>query len=236
MGLIDYVLWLGYPKQCAVCGRVIKRNEHLCKECKPLIEYTGKLCTKCGQSKKNCTCRFNVYHFEKCVGPIKKNEHSLKAIHHFKTGNNLDAANYFVENMTHCINDYYTDIHFDAVCAVPMNRFKRFTKGYNHSEVLAKRIAKQLKLQYFCALGRRKTDKLQRNLKRDERFESVKGAYYVTKNIEYKNVLLVDDVKTTGATLDECTRQLKFAGAENVYCVVGIVNQGNPCKQRKNNV
>ncbi len=236
MSAIEYVLWLFYPKHCVSCGKVIGRNEHLCKACSPLIERTDKLCIKCGQDKKKCVCKYNVYHFDSCVGPLVKNDYSMSAVYNFKMGDNHDVANFFADEMYPKIKQYYGKIKFDGICAVPMRKLKRFTKGYNHSEVIARRLSKKIGVKYFEALGKNKIDLPQHRMKRDERFENAKGAYYITKRINYKNVLLVDDIKSSGATLDECTRQLKLAGAENVYCAVAVVNQGDTCKEKRNNI
>ena len=65
--------------------------------------------------------------------------------------------------------------------------------------------------------------KSQHNMPFDERFQNVKGMYSFNYRIEGKTILLVDDIKTTGASLDECAKQLLLAGAEHIYCITGLV-------------
>ncbi len=133
--------------------------------------------------------------------------------------------------MVNIVNKRYSGINFDFITAVPMSRTKKFIKGYNHSEHLAKYISKCCGIPYNNCLLKLRRGKTQHKLKYRERFLNVKNKYGCRDITGAGNVLLVDDVKTTGATLDESTRQLMFAGAADVYCVTAIVNS----RKKENN-
>ena len=80
-----------------------------------------------------------------------------------------------------------------------------------------------------------KNNKPQHILDASQRRRNVKGVYEATKNLDGKTVLLVDDIKTTGSTLNECAKQLRLKGAKEVYCLVGLISNSS-CNERKNKI
>ena len=228
MGLLKYVLWLFFPKRCAVCGKIIERKKDLCENCDNTIERIEKSCSVCGAPRKHCECRRIVYRFKGCVAPFYWGDNSKKMIYRFKLHGKLDAADFFAENIYKKVKECFCDQKFDIVTAVPMSPFKKIGKGYNHSEVIAKALARKMGVEFKKLLNKKPFCKSQHTMKRDERFENVKGMFYPKAEAHYKKVLLVDDIKTTGATLNECTKELLFAGVEEVFCsvcVLGIEKQ-----------
>ncbi len=224
MKFINYLLWLIFPRRCAVCGKVIDRDRSVCSDCEAELEYIDKNCSVCGAIQKYCECKYKVYRFSGCVAPFYKGDNSMKMIYRFKFGNKTDSADFLAEKIYEKVNEYFKDVQFDVVTAVPASFFKYIYKGYNHSEVIAKAVAERMGVDYKRLLKKSPFQKTQHNLKRIERFSNVSGMFYSTKRYAYKNVLLIDDIKSTGATLNECTKQLLFAGAHNVYCAVAVVN------------
>lgn len=224
MAFLNYLLWLFFPKRCAVCGKIIARKENLCDTCQQNIERIEKTCAVCGGTDKNCECRRFVYRFVGCVAPFYKGENSMKMIYNFKLHGRLDSAPFLAENIYAKIEKYYSDQKFDIITAVPMSIFKRIGKGYNHSEVIAKALARKMGARYKDLLIKKPFRKSQHTLSRDARFENVKGMFRPISKLNYKKVLLIDDVKSTGATLNECTKELLFAGCEEVYSAVAVAN------------
>ena len=222
--ILGYLLWLFYPKRCAVCGKVIDRDKHLCKDCGCDIETIENSCSVCGGIKDNCECRWHVYRFNGCVAPFYKGENTMRMIYRFKLHGKLDTAQFLAEEIYSKISEYYKEQKFDIITAVPTTKFKRITKGYNHSEVIAKHLAKLMGTEYKNLLNKRPFYKPQHTLNRDERYKNVKDMFYAKCNHNFKKILLVDDVKTTGATLNECTKELLFSGGEEVYCSVAVSN------------
>ena len=98
--------------------------------------------------------------------------------------------------------------------------------------MFAREISKLLNIEIKHNLLFKKISVITHHRKRtiEDRFKNVRNGFKATEKLYGKNILLVDDIKTTGATIDECARQLKFAGAERVYCVVALISektQGN---------
>lgn len=223
-GIIRYVLWLIFPQRCCCCNKIIYRDRYLCDECSYKIERVDKLCTVCGCDLKCCQCRRFAYRFRASVSPFDTGEYSMKAVGNLKFRNNLCIADFFSEEIVKQIEKYYDGIHFDAIFAVPMHNVKRRIKGYNQSEVIARKIGKRLNIKYCNSLVKYNKNNVQHKLKKEERFKNVQNTYKCKEVLNFKNVLLIDDIKTTGATLNECTKQLMYAGVQNVYCATALTN------------
>ncbi len=221
MKIIDYILWWIYPKKCPGCGKFIHFSVDICPECDMYLERIENLCLKCGCEKYECVCKNNIYRFSACVAAFRSGSTAKRIVYGFKMNNNLDAADFISDNMYKAVASNYANIKFDAVTSVPMELLASHKKGYNHSEVLADKIAKRLDIPYRVML-RKNTHHIQHKLSRKDRFDKIKGVFSARGKYNLENVLLVDDIKTTGATLNECTRLLKFAGVKNVYCATAI--------------
>jgi ComF family protein len=107
----------------------------------------------------------------------------------------------------------------DAVMAVPLHFWRKHRRGYNQSELLADAFCRETGLLHLkSVLRRKKLTRSQTELGRGERFENVAGAFTIRhpERIRGKSVLLVDDICTTGATLEACARVLREAGARQV--------------------
>ena len=144
-----------------------------------------------------------------------------QAVQRFKFNNDTHLAKFFAPEIAQCVRDEFSNVEFDIVTCVPQTKRKRRKRGYNQSALLAKEIAKQLSLPYdeLLLIKTRETPD-QHNLKGKARIDNLKNAFATEKNkaIEGKTILLCDDIKTTGATLNECRKTLLKAGAAAVCC------------------
>ncbi len=227
-----------FPNQCLGCGKVLIDDDYFCEYCYEMIEHckVDKICRKCGLPKKHCQCGKYVFHFDASVAPIKNDGPAKEAMHKFKFRSKVHYGKYFAEQMALMIKQRYTDQDFDFITYVPMTLFGRLKRGYNQSFVLADELSKILNIPIGmnvlkCVL---KT-KTQHELSASERFKNIKGKYRCTVPLNGKRVLLVDDIKTTGATLDECAKQLKANGADVVCCVTALITYKDKKKESKNN-
>lgn len=112
----------------------------------------------------------------------------------------------------------------DVIIPVPLFWWKQLWRGYNQALLLAHEISEVCHIDITDIMLRRKHTKTQTRLDEDERRKNVHNAFTVKDNqIQHKKVLLIDDVLTTGATINECARVLKEAGAEKVYSLVAAI-------------
>ncbi len=224
--------WIYYlfPKRCPVCDGVINILRTFCDKCENTVTpISVKTCKRCGNPVKFCECKRYAYHFRGIVAPFLKEGNAEKAIYNYKFKPNIDVADYFAEYMAKYVENTFPDVVFDCVTSVPIHRSKKKLRGFSHSQLLAKRVASNLCIPYKKLLFQKQKNLTQHSLGAADRFKNVKGAYSALKN-DYVNVLLVDDIKTTGATLDECARRLMLSGTENVYCVTAVISACNNSK------
>ncbi len=224
--MLSEILAVFFPNTCIGCGTVIAEDEFLCDYCMEMTEHCdlGKFCFKCGNIKENCRCSSKVFHFDGCVAPFLNKGAAKRSMYSFKFRHQERIAEYFAKNMSLTLKQCFYDVNFDAVCCVPIEKHKGLKRGYNQSFVIAKRVAKILNLPFYgdvFTINKRK--RTQHKTFGEERFKNVKDAYKVKYPLENKTVLLIDDIKTTGATLDECAKQLLATGSNKVYCLTGLV-------------
>ncbi len=108
---------------------------------------------------------------------------------------------------------------YDIIIPVPMYKKRKQSRGYNQTELISKKLAKDLKIESSNKVLRKVIDtKKQSTLTKKERIKNVENAFNVvnSKSIENKNVILLDDIFTTGSTLNECSRMLKLAGTKEI--------------------
>ena len=212
-----------FPKRCAVCGCVISHNTFLCDCCENQIEYIKvKCCKRCGLPKKKCECKRYAYHFRGIASPFLNKDAAKDGIYGFKFSKNRDAAEFFAQNIVKQIKERFVNVSFDCVTSVPMHKQRRKETGYDHAEILARAVALEMRLPYKRLLVKTVQNKTQHTLKAAERFSNVKNVYKAKGKMP-SCVLLVDDIKTTGATLDECSRRLMLAGCDDVYCATAVI-------------
>ncbi len=222
--VIDYIL----PYRCSNCSNLISRDhkQGVCYDCFPTLDFiTAPYCNKCGigfafemkgmVTCANCASSPPNYEFARSL--FKFNEKSKSIIHDFKYADRTSHAEMFSELF---LSRYHKDVmHIDAIVPVPMNRFKRVFRHYNPAQVLAAALAKSMGREAIPnALIKSKWTNSQTNLNKKERRKNLSDSLKYNPNVdlEGKNILLVDDVRTTGATSAKCTSLLKKAGAKKV--------------------
>lgn len=228
-----------YPTICPVCKS--KGNSlnlpffSLCHSCWEKIEFLRPpVCPSCGkpfpsefslsQSPDHiCSeCRKTENYFDKAISAGIYEETLAEAIHLFKYGGRKGLARPLGRVMADYINSNNLIFNAEPVEAlpVPLHPRRLREREFNQSLLLAKEIGKILRIPLIPDnLLRIRWTRPQIELKGEERLKNVKGAFGLKepKEIKGKSILLIDDVYTTGATVRECSKVLKKAGAEKVY-------------------
>ncbi len=228
MRFIKIIISSFFPNKCIACGDIIEDGEYCCDYCFEMLPNvdTAKFCTRCGSKKKDCQCNQKIFHFNGITAPFYNDGTAQKGFYKFKFSHKKENSKFFAERMALAVRNCYGDILFDSVAFVPLSIKRRFKRGFNQSEVLARQLSEILNLPLYENLLYCKRKKShQYKLKPDERFKNVSGIYFCKQRVDSKNILLVDDIKTTGATLNECAKQLILNGANSVYCVTGLITE-----------
>jgi competence protein ComFC len=207
---------------CACCGRPLVAPENR----SPTIQ-SGLF----KDSELRCRlCRSNFYAFDRARSFAIYNQALSEAVLLLKYEQVTSMAEWFGMRLAEMIAAGGPEWRADVVVPVPLHRERRRERGYNQAELIARRVARRLRLPLESKLLIRvKPRPPQLVLSRAEHWASVRGAYATRDGmkIDKLRILLLDDVLTTGATLDACSRALKKAGASAVMgLTVGRVRSG----------
>lgn len=220
-----------FPPRCPFCRCILKDALPVCRDCLSLLPYvSGKTCDICGvpipeYSHHVCAdCKIIRKNFTHSFVPLRYADNVQKAIVHLKYYSHPSYSKGFAFLMADKIlNDGEKDVNFDYITYVPQNSLTFLRRGYNQSELIAKHLSELLKVECIPTLIRTNAGKRQATLTKKLRLENVKKCYFKTDVKLSGNVLLVDDVYTTGATSNYCAKLLKQMGAKNVYLAISAI-------------
>jgi ComF family protein len=251
---IDSLAALLFPAPCRICGQTLTGASFIpiCEPCLGDLQLIAHpLCACCGRplltpavesSAARPTapplpellcrlCRASFYAFDGARSLAVYNGALSEAVLLLKYEQVASLADWFGARLAEMAIAAGTGWRADVVVPVPLHRDRRRERGYNQAKLIAKPVAKRLRLRLDSKLLiRTKPRPPQLVLSRAEHWRSVRGAYATREGIRIDNlrILLVDDVLTTGATLDACSRALKKAGASAVFgLTVGRVCSGS---------
>lgn len=205
---------------CNACGKEIFSG-YFCNDClEKIVEINDKRCNHCGRlslsSVEFCdSCIEKNLSFDVCRSVFVYKEPISYLIQNFKYNNLKYLSDYFSQKMA----SLYKSENFscDFITFVPMsdNRLKK--REYNQSEILAKKVAKILELEVKSVIEKVKETPNQANLSFKERINNIKGSFKIKKKDVFgKEILLIDDVLTTGSTIETISFELKKKGAKKV--------------------
>jgi ComF family protein len=206
-----------FYSNCIVCDKQIHYSKLICFDCINKIEPIKNKCSNCGNplginttfckhclSNKNYDYLYALYWYKKEIRLIIKNikfQYGIKGIFEIKK---------LVSNTDLNIKDY------DLITVCPSHFIRKFRRFVHPADIVAKTLSSNYKIKYKKVLKRIKNTEFQWKMKRNERFKNVKGAFSVNQNLSGLKILLVDDILTTGATINECAAVLKNAGADKI--------------------
>ena len=237
MQVLKSLIDLIYPPRCPICRDFLHQgnDQHafgFCKTCfEGFTEITSPVCPTCG--RPFVTTEGEDHHCEECLrtrpfydiarAPYLYDGPLMSAIHAFKYSGKSHLAHplgVLLSSFSKPWLEAMTDL---LVMPVPLHPKRLRERGFNQSLLLARHVASGLAFELdFLSLRRVRYTKPQTGLKSDERRKNVQGAFKVVDRsaVKKRSIVLVDDVATTGNTLNDCARALKRAGAPEVYGLV----------------
>lgn len=202
-----------------MCGDIILDKKEVCTKCLNDLPYvTGETCQRCGAALDRCNCKVGDFAFFQNIAPFYYEKSAKQAVIRMKFHNKPQLCKFMSDVMYNYICVKYKDITFDCITFVPSDRLKMLRKGFNQSELLAKRISTHMKVPLDNLLTKKFSFVSQKNKRKERRRKDVHGLYNSNKSVKDETILLIDDILTTGSTASECARILKKAGAKRVYC------------------
>lgn len=239
--IINFVLDIIYPPKCIFCKTILSPGTEvqICTECYEKIPFISNqiTCEICGQpldtiygQEKCMDCRKKQPCFEQSTSPCEYTGIIRKAIVNFKFYGKKHYAKTLGRLMVEHLKEIQTIPIVHIIVYTPLHPKRLLERGYNQAELLAKVVGKELN----CPVGKDVIRKVkntppQSHLSRQERLKNLQGAFQLNPKVNLKGltILLVDDVYTTGATVDACAKLLKESGgAVQVYVVTAAVGKG----------
>ncbi len=230
-------LFLGilYPRRCPVCDDiVVPLGQKICPSCRPKVKMvTGATCLKCGKPLRDPT---REYCYD-CLKTSHKYDRGFSvflyrsvsgSIYRFKYLARKEYADYYAEETERLLGKRLQKLGADAIIPVPMYEMKRRQRGYNQAEVLAKAIGNRLQIPVKTNVIKRvRNTAPMKGLDAVGRRNNLKKAFIVNRNeLKLETIIIIDDIYTTGSTMDEIAGVLKSAGVRHVYCLSLAIGQG----------
>lgn len=223
-----------YPPCCPFCDQVLQKKERaygLCRGCqKELVYITNNFCAKCGkriasgQEELCMDCVRQKHMYDQARSVFSYQGRTREALYRFKKKNRREYAEYFGTEICRMRRRWILSLQVDLLIPVPMHPSNVRMRGYNQAQLLAEVMGRELDLPVSCQILQ-KTGRTQeqKELDRKQRRKNLEHAFAVpaeNRNVlQGKNILLVDDIYTTGATADAAAKVLKQAGVAYVYVV-----------------
>ncbi len=220
--VFENIKWLLFTNHCQYCNKLIGKDETLCEECREhLPRITGERCKFCGAGKERCKCKKHHTSYNGITAPFYYEGTVQEGIAKLKFSGVETLVHYFAKDMAESVKNDFSDINFDFICYVPFTATQKLMRKYNQCELLAEKLSKSLNIPLRHELIKIFETKTQHRISSIGRKGNAFGVYDVRhpEKIKGKTILLVDDIKTTGTTLEQCATILKIRGAEAVYCV-----------------
>ncbi len=232
-----------YPTTCPGCNCVVewekdgwKLGDGFCLDCRSKVEYALEpLCKICGKRLSDdraeiCSdCRRRGHAFHQGRGVYIYSGAMHLSMYRFKYSNRRSYSEVYVLDTLRLLGPWLHSLSVDAVVPIPMYGPKERRRGYNQARVFAEALGRELGIAVLPDLVIRTRDtKPMKGLSKSSRQSNLKNAFNITTtDVKFNKILLVDDIYTTGATLDAVAQVLKQAGVADVYGLYLCVGQGD---------
>ena len=232
----NIILDILFPRTCPICFKIIaEKKSNICSKCQEQIVYIKEpICKKCGkqlynQEQEHCyDCTKHEHRYDRGYSCFAYTGKIKASIYQYKYKNKREYADFYIEEMIKIRGNEIRMWNVDTIIPIPLHKRRKRKRGYNQSEIIAKGIGKYLnvKVDTSYVLRTKYTNPL-KELNNKERITHLKGAFSIgNKKSEIKKVLLIDDIYTTGSTINEIADLLKKVGIEKVYVLTICIGNG----------
>lgn len=230
------MLNLLYPRRCPVCEKVLPfLGEKICKDCKSSLKYVKEpKCKKCGkpieqEEREYCyDCSVKKHVYDQGIAVFEHNDKIKNSIYRFKYHNKREYGEFYIEEIIRCYRDKILSWNPDVLIPIPLHKGKKIKRGFNQAELIARGVGKKLGISVNeKSLIRHKKTLPQKELSHKDRQNNLKKAFKIMDNkVKLQVVVLIDDIYTTGSTIDSAALVLLEAGAKKVYYVSISIGRG----------
>lgn len=228
------LLDLLFPRRCPVCDRVQPLGEVICPLCMDTLKPAkGPFCRKCGKAVKDdrqeycedCSSQKHLYREGRALYEYPG---IRKSIYRFKYQGRREYGEFYGKQLAEHLEDVIRSWHPDVLVPVPLHKSKKQARGYNQAAVIAYSLGKELGIPVNTHLiGRIKKTVPQKCLDRQMRQNNLKKAFKIHKNdVKLDTIIIIDDIYTTGSTVDAMSAVLQEAGIKNIYFIALAIGRG----------
>lgn len=231
--IVEILLTLFFPRRCAICDSIVTKKGSICRRCMSKVHFLpdhvcivcgkkveeGKLyCYDCNRKKHEFIRNFAVFVY----GDIRE------SLYRFKYSGRAEYAAYYAKAAYRHLEKQLKQLDAQALVPVPLHPSKKRKRGYNQAEEFAKELSKLSGIPVYSNLVKRqKKTKPLKTLNVSERQNNLKKAFLFTQNdVKLSTIILIDDIYTTGSTLDAVATVCHEAGITQVYGLTVAVGTG----------
>ena len=229
------LLDLIYPRRCPVCDKAVKPFGNLiCEECTKKIKYVkAPSCSKCGKELKDkraifCRdCAHKEHGYDRGMA-LFAYPSVAESIYRFKYRGRQEYAVYYGERLAAVLGRRIAELKPDALVPVPIHDSKKRQRGYNQAELIARELGSRLNIPVETNLIKRVRKTIpMKDLSAAERQNNLKRAFKICRNdVKLNTIIIVDDIYTTGSTIDAIAREMRKAGIKRIYFVALAIGNG----------
>ncbi len=226
--VFETVLDFLFPRRCPFCDEIVVFGHKVCGRCKNRIKYIGKsYCLKCGKmllSSENeycADCMHTDHLFTRGRALYVYSGDVRASITRFKYKGRREYADYYGLDIVKHLGSFIYRCQPEYIIPVPVSKEKKKKRGYNQAELIAEKISVYtgIPVNKDLLIRVRNTPPM-KELTRVERMKNLKGAFKINvHDVKCRNVLIVDDIYTTGSTIDAISYELKKSGVKDIYFV-----------------
>lgn len=239
--MFQTILDIIYPVRCPACREIVlPKGDKICPSCKEKLPYIREpRCMRCSkpieqEEKEYCSdCEHKSYHYDKGYAVWAYDDVMRKSVAEFKYHGKREFAKFYAAEILRLYGDKIKSLSPDVIIPVPVHHSKLVERGYNQAELLAKGISAELEIPVLSDLLVRNKKTLPQKLLSDkERLRNLMEAFswnekaVMRDKAPIRKVLLVDDIYTTGSTIEACTNVLKSNHVTEVYFIVLCIGKG----------
>lgn len=224
-----------FPPRCPICDDLMEPGQEICIWCRREVQtVTEPVCKRCGKQLgddrreycSDCARKNHTYRQGKAVfvyrGSIRQ------SMYRFKYSNRREYAAFYAKEAAKRYRTWVEKKKIEVIVPIPMYPGKKRRRGYNQAEVFARALGRELGIPVERGLVKRVKDTVpQKELNDKERRHNLKNAFQLASDIvKYRQILLVDDIYTTGSTMDAVAEVLLSGGAERIYYICISIGAG----------
>ena len=230
----NLLLELIFPGRCAVCDSVLAWSQkEICEECSRKLEYSdGNVCMKCGKPVKPeeeyCyDCKKKVHYFKQGAA-LFSYEYIRTSLYKFKYSGRREYAAFYGRQMAYHMEEKRRLWKPEALIPVPIHKKKLKKRGYNQAELIAKQLSEYWNIPVITNLVVRcKNTRPMKEIVGTDRQNNLKKAFKLGVNdVKLSTIIIIDDIYTTGSTIDAVSKVCLEAGISRVYFLTVSIGYG----------